>query len=92
MVSRIIGMFRRQKIGDDCREVRKLSSDYIDGELDNAIVDRLKSHIENCGPCNAFVNTLRATVRLLREAPKRKRPSDFRQRIRDKIREDRSRA
>ena len=90
MVSRITGIFKRPKIGDDCREVRELSSDYIDGELDKATVGRLKSHLEKCGPCNAFVNTLRATVRFLGAAPKRKPPSDFRRRIQEKVREDRS--
>ena len=85
MVSRIIGLFRRRDVEPDCEEVRGLSSDLIDGDLDSAAELRVKSHLEKCGPCNAFVKTLRATVGLLRSSPKRTAPADLKQRIRDNI-------
>ena len=65
--------------------VRDLSSDYIDGELDGSRVEQVKSHLEKCGPCTAFINTLRATIRLLRGMPKREAPDDFRQRVRENL-------
>ena len=85
MVSCIKGLFNREEKDPDCGEVRDLSSDYIDGDMDAAGADRIKSHIEWCGPCNAFVNTLRSTVNLLRATPKSKAPDDFRERMKERL-------
>ena len=85
MISRITGIFKRQEKDLDCEEVRALSSDYIDEELDQATAGTVSFHLDRCGPCNAFINTLRATVRLLQGMPKGKAPDDLRQRVRDKL-------
>ncbi len=88
MVSRFFGMFKRHGMDDDCREVRERSSDLLDGDIDEPSERRIRGHIGRCGPCNSFMNTLRATVNLLRSAP-RKEPSDgFRARVLKSIRED----
>ena len=89
MNSGLFRIFRRKKEEADCAEVRELSSEYIDEELDQASTSRLRRHLEMCGPCNSFVNTLRATVRLLRSTPKREAPDDFRQRVRERLKEHR---
>ena len=89
MVSGILRIFKRRKEDADCAEVRELSSDYIDEDLDQASTNRLRRHLEMCGPCNAFVNTLRATVRLLRNTPKHGAPDGFRQRVRVRLGEHR---
>ena len=88
MVSRLTGIFKRRKMPRDCEEVRNLSSDYIDGELDQGTEDKVKSHLEWCPPCRAFIKTLRATVDLLRATPRRKAPDDFRQHIHENIQND----
>ena len=74
----------------DCEEIRNLSSDFIDGELGSETVEKVKSHLAMCGPCTAFMNTLRGTVRLLRTIPKREAPGGFRERIRESLREERT--
>ena len=89
MISRFKGLFSREDKDPDCGEVRDLSSDYIDGDLEAAAADRVKGHLEWCGPCNAFVNTLRSTVNLLRATPRNKAPDDFRERVREKLKADR---
>jgi anti-sigma factor RsiW len=88
MVSRFLRVFSRMGGDDDCREVRDLSSDYIDDELDSASRDRVRKHIGRCGPCNAFVNTLRATVNILRSTPINDAPEGFRERVRDAIKSE----
>ena len=88
MISRLKGLFNREDKDPDCGEIRGLSSDYIDGDLDAATAGRVKGHLEWCGPCNAFVNTLRATVNMLRATPRRKAPDGFRNRIREKLEAD----
>ena len=89
MVSRFKRMFGRMKIDNDCLEVRDLSSDYIDGDLDEDIENRIKAHVGWCGPCNSFINTLKATVDLLRSTPRQDAPGDFRQRLQDRLNEER---
>ena len=89
MVSGLLRIFRRKKEDADCAEVRDLSSDYIDEELDQASTSRLRRHLEKCGPCYSFVNTLRSTVRLLRNTPERVAPDEFRQRVRERLKEHR---
>ena len=86
MVSRIIALFKGPKKEPDCPEVRNLSSDYIDGDLDQSTADAVKSHLDWCPPCQAFVKTLRSTVDLLRSIPNQKAPGDFRQRVRESLR------
>ena len=88
MVSRIIGFLKRRMMKDECEEIRGLSSDYIDDDLDEVVRGRVKSHLDWCPMCTAFVKTLRTTVGLLRATPKTKAPSNLRQQIRENIRED----
>ncbi len=89
MVSRLFGIFKRRQEDDDCDQIRDMSSDYIDGELSEASVATVNGHILKCGPCNSFLNTLRATVGLLRSTPKEEPPSDFKQRLRDRLDKER---
>lgn len=91
MVSRLLGLFKGRRDDADCHEVRQLSSDYIDGDLRDADVKRVNRHLEWCPPCNAFIETLRATVNMLRNTPKREAPEDFRQRVREAIEDERGR-
>jgi len=64
MISWITGIFKRKE-EPDWQHVRDLSSDYIDGELDEVMVEKVRIHMGWCAPCNAFVSTLRATVKLI---------------------------
>ena len=89
MVSRFVGIFKRNRIDDDCLEVRQRSSDFIDGEIDEPSAKRIRVHIGRCGPCNSFMNTLRATVNLLRSTPSEEPSEGFRARVLKNIREDR---
>ena len=86
VVSRLTRILRRGRRDSERHELRGVSSEYIDGELDEAAAARAKSHLDWCGPCNAFINTLRATVALLGNMPKRETPSEFRERVRENLR------
>ena len=88
MISRLVGLLRK-KDEDDCVHVRELSSEYIDEELDEPTVRRISSHLEGCGPCQAFFSTFKATVDLLRSSRRRGgAPEGFRKRVLDSIRQD----
>ena len=90
MASRLLGMFRRSDREPDCEDVQAMSSDFIDEELDENAKRRLIAHLEWCGPCTTFINTLRATVGMLRSTPKEAPPADFKNRLRDSIGKERA--
>ena len=86
----LLGIFKRRDPELDCRHVQEMSSDFIDDELPGDAKRKVVAHLEWCAPCTAFINTLRATVGLLRSTPREVPPADFKQRVRDTIRGERA--
>ena len=84
MISRLVRLFRGRE--PDCGEVRAASSDFIDGDLSSRESSRIRSHLEWCGACKAFVETLRATIDMLRSTAASGAPAGFRERIQERIR------
>ena len=84
MISRLVRLFRGRDL--DCGEVREASSDFIDGELSSGESSRIRSHLERCGPCTAFIETLRATIDFLRATSPSGAPPGFRERVQERIR------
>jgi len=89
-VQRFLGIFKRGSAEPDCEEIQNLSSDFLDDDLDGRTRQQVIAHTEWCGPCSSFINTLRATIGLLRSTPKQRAPSGFEQRLRDQIEKERS--
>ena len=88
MISRILRMFRRSgALPPPCEEARMLSSDYIDGELEPALRQKIRAHLADCPLCAAFIETLRATIEALRGVPSQPVPDGFRRRLRQHIHE-----
>jgi anti-sigma factor RsiW len=52
----------------ECREIFALLSEYLDRELPEEICREIDAHIAGCPPCVAFVESLRKTVELCRQA------------------------
>ena len=46
-----------------CREMFAALSDYLDEWLDDSLCGELEKHMSGCGPCQAFVQDLKQTVR-----------------------------
>ena len=90
MSPRLSGIFKRRDPELDCEHVQELSSDFIVDELYDDAKREVVAHLEWCSPCTAFINTLRATVGLLRSTPKEIPPADFKERLRDSIRRERA--
>ena len=53
----------------DCQEIFAALSEYLDGELDETLCERLEQHMECCGPCQEFLESLRRTVSWLSDQP-----------------------
>ena len=61
-----------------CSEIFARLSEYLDGELDPELCSGLEGHMDDCPPCQAFLESLRRTVELTRRLPGRELPEDLR--------------
>jgi anti-sigma factor RsiW len=52
---------------NNCIDLFKQLSNYIDRELDAATYQKIKQHLKNCSPCHACLETLKRTSRLCNE-------------------------
>lgn len=69
----------------DCNEVRRLSSDYIEDGLTEVKQSAIRTHLGNCGPCRAFVETLASTIGILSRLPRVSAPSSFKETVMDRV-------
>jgi RNA polymerase sigma-70 factor (ECF subfamily) len=51
-----------------CRAMFAELSDYLDEQLDDSLCKELELHMSGCGPCQAFLATLEATIEQCRKA------------------------
>ena len=82
MFGRLLG---RSTLPQPCEEARTHSSDYIDGEIDSALERKIRAHLIDCPPCEAFFRTLRETITALRGMPPQTAPAGFADRVRENI-------
>jgi anti-sigma factor RsiW len=66
-----------------CREIFARLSEYLDDELDPGFCDRVEGHLEDCPPCQAFLESLRRTVGLVGSLPRAKLDDEARRRVID---------
>ena len=90
MLAGLRKLFGRKRREDEHVEVRNLSSDYIEGDLDQETEDRINAHLEWCPPCRTFIETLRATVKLLGLSKRQQAPTSFRERLLERLRREAS--
>lgn len=45
-----------------CKKLVAECSDYLDARLDEAVCDRIRTHVAGCAPCRAFLATMQATI------------------------------
>jgi anti-sigma factor RsiW len=64
-----------------CRAVWKIVSEYVDGELDPELRERLEAHLSVCRHCTAIVDGLRNVVRLGAEGSVIQLPPGFSKRL-----------
>ncbi len=86
----MIGLLKKifHRDGDDCAEVRKLSSDYLEEDLAPPKQSAIRAHLSNCGPCRAFVDTLATTIGILSRFPKVSAPSTLHDSVMDRIKQE----
>ena len=65
----------------ECRKLLKDLSDYVDGELDEALCVEIERHMEECDNCRVVVDTLRKTVLLYHNLPPEPMPVEAEARL-----------
>ena len=56
-------------MGITCQEVVELVTDYLEGQLDDALREELEAHLALCGGCEAYLEQMRSTIRRLGHVP-----------------------
>lgn len=64
-----------------CRELLGQLSEYIDGELEDALCAELEAHLAGCTNCRVMVDTLRKTITLYHAQAPAELPSDVEERL-----------
>ena len=60
-----------------CKDVCCLLSDYLDGELNDEILNELEHHLTECSTCILHLQRLEKSVRLLKRLKNRKAPHNL---------------
>ena len=72
-----------------CATGVELLNDYLEGVLTDDVRAALDAHVARCERCVAFIESYRATPRLLREATEASLPDDVQQSLRAFLRAQR---
>ena len=59
-----------------CRELVELVTDYLEGALPPGERERFEAHLAECAACDAYVEQVRATIRLAGRAAALDEPAD----------------
>jgi len=66
-----------------CKKIFEKLSDYLDGELPADLCERVDDHMADCPPCQAFLESLRRTVRLVEQVDVPTMPEEIRSSVRE---------
>jgi len=69
----------------ECKEIFARLSEYMDGELEVDLCAKLEGHLDDCPPCQAFLESLRRTVSLTERQETPRLPDEVRRRLRDAV-------
>ena len=64
-----------------CKKVITQLSEYLDGELDAALLEELSAHLERCEKCRIVVDTCRKTIEIYCNTEPLPLPQDVRERL-----------
>jgi anti-sigma factor RsiW len=66
----------------NCRDLCELLCEYVAGELDAALCEAIRRHLEECPPCLHYEATYRLTITLSRRLPPAEMPAETAERLR----------
>jgi anti-sigma factor RsiW len=65
----------------NCDELLTALNEYIDGDVDSAICQEFKRHLEQCDPCQIVVDNIRKTITLYRDGEPFPLPEELHDRL-----------
>ncbi len=68
---------------DHCHGLFDKMSAFLDGELDQQMMDQIERHIKDCNCCRECMETVRQTRDLLQASPKSSIPDDLKARLKE---------
>jgi len=72
----------------DCRGILRTMSDYIDGDLGDAVCRDVEAHLATCRKCRFHVDAVRYTIRLYDDWRTDEMPADAVIRLRARLRDE----
>jgi anti-sigma factor RsiW len=66
---------------EECQHLLGQLSDYVDGELGQAMCEEIERHLAGCENCRVVVDTLRKTVMLYQTQGQTPLPGDVQERL-----------
>ena len=72
---------------EDCKKDFERLSEYLDGELDDAVCLEIEQHFRHCPECRECVDSMKKTIQLCKEAAREEIPVVARERLRSMLRE-----
>ncbi len=68
-------------MGEQCKQLLDLLSDYVDGDLESQLKEDIDSHLADCPPCHEFLAVFAKTVECMRELRMKEMPCEMRERL-----------
>ncbi len=69
------------ELSETCKQLMAQLSNFLDGELDPALCEKIEQHLATCPMCPIVVDTIKKTISLYRDAPQQEIPPDVRQHL-----------
>ena len=70
---------------DDCKKYFERISEFLDGELDTSICEKINQHIRECPECQNCFESLKKTVDICKKMPLETIPEEVQDRIREHL-------
>jgi anti-sigma factor RsiW len=58
----------RRQLAISCADALELMTDHLEGALSDADAARMRAHLDGCEACKVYLDQLRATIGIVREA------------------------
>lgn len=69
----------------DCKDLFEKMSEYLDGEMDLAMIEVAEKHVGDCIDCKETLESFKKSVALLKKTKIKKMSEDDKSRLRDLI-------
>jgi anti-sigma factor (TIGR02949 family) len=69
----------------NCQEVWREISNYIDGDINPELRNRMRQHLEGCAHCTAILDGANNVIRLVADGRSFSLPAGFSERLRNRI-------